>query len=139
MNRYHDAMEHCAPPPELEERLREAVSSVEPEPHPHPTVYRPRGFCRKALLAAILAVVLTLSVGAAVLSGGVGVGSACDACDSSGAGVGLGSCGVIVGFGVLSICETLSSVETPPAVNSDVPADIPAISSTTIQAAPATS
>ena len=67
MNRYHDAMEHCAPPPELEERLREAVSSVEPEPHPHPTVYRPRGFFRKALLAAILAVVLTLSVGAAVL------------------------------------------------------------------------
>ena len=67
MNRYHDAMEHCAPPPELEERLREAVSSAEPEPHPHPTVYRPRGFFRKALLAAILAVVLTLSVGAAVL------------------------------------------------------------------------
>ena len=25
MNRYHDAMEHCAPPPELEERLREAL------------------------------------------------------------------------------------------------------------------
>ena len=22
MNRYHDAMEHCAPPPELEARLR---------------------------------------------------------------------------------------------------------------------
>ena len=25
MNRYHESMEHCAPPPELEEQLREAV------------------------------------------------------------------------------------------------------------------
>ena len=67
MNRYHDAMAHCAPPPELEARLREAVLSAKPEAQSHPAVYRPRGFFRKALLAAILAVVLTLSVGAAVL------------------------------------------------------------------------
>ena len=32
MNRYHESMEHCAPPPELEERLREAVLSAEPMP-----------------------------------------------------------------------------------------------------------
>lgn len=67
MNRYHDAMEHCAPPPELEERLREAVLSAEPTPQARPAVFRPKGFVRKALLAAVLAVALTLSVGAAVL------------------------------------------------------------------------
>ena len=67
MNRYHESMEHCAPPPELETRLREAVLSADPERNTHPAVFRPRGFFRKALLAAVLAVVLTLSVGAAVL------------------------------------------------------------------------
>lgn len=67
MNRYHDAMEHCAPPPELEARLREAVLSTEPMPQARPAVFRPRGFVRKAALAAVLAAVLTLSVGAAVL------------------------------------------------------------------------
>ena len=67
MNRYHDAMEHCAPPPELEERLREAVLSAEPMPQARPAVFRPKGFVRKALLAAVLAAVLTLSVGAAML------------------------------------------------------------------------
>ena len=67
MNRYHDAMAHCAPPPELEARLREAVLSAKPEAQSHPAVYRPRGFFRKALLAAVLAAVLTLSAGAAVL------------------------------------------------------------------------
>lgn len=41
--------------------------SAEPEPQARTAVYRPRGFFRKALLAAVLAVVLTLSVGAAVL------------------------------------------------------------------------
>ena len=67
MNRYHESMEHCAPPPELETRLREAVLSADPERNTHPAVFRPRGFFRKALLAAVLAVALTLSVGAAVL------------------------------------------------------------------------
>lgn len=67
MNRYHDAMELCGPPPELENRLREAVLSAEPGPQARPAVFRPRGFVRKALLAAVLAAVLTLSVGAAVL------------------------------------------------------------------------
>ena len=47
------------PPPELEERLREAVLSAEPEPQARTAVFRPRGFFRKALLAAVLAVVLT--------------------------------------------------------------------------------
>ena len=67
MNRYHDAMEHCAPPPELEARLREAVLSAEPMPQARPAVFRPKGFVRKAALAAVLTAVLTLSVGAAVL------------------------------------------------------------------------
>ena len=67
MNRYPDALEHCAPPPELEERRREAVVAAEPMPQARPAVFRPKGFVRKALLAAVLAAVLTLSVGAAVL------------------------------------------------------------------------
>ena len=68
MNRYHDAMEHCAPPPELEARLREAVLSSKPGPDPHSAVYRPRGFFRKALLAAVLIVLLTVSAGAVVVA-----------------------------------------------------------------------
>ena len=68
MNRYHDAMEHCAPPPELEERLREAVLSAEPMPQARPAVFRPKGFVRKALLAAVLIVALTASAGAVVVA-----------------------------------------------------------------------
>ena len=68
MNRYHDAMEHCAPPPELEARLREKVLSEEPAPQSRRGVFRPRGFVRKAVLAAALAVVLTVSAGAAVVA-----------------------------------------------------------------------
>ena len=62
MNRYHESMEHCAPPPELEEQLREAVLSAEPEPQARTAVYRPRGFFRKALLAAVLAVAADIPV-----------------------------------------------------------------------------
>ena len=69
MNRYHESMEHCAPPPELEEQLREAVLSAEPEPQARTAVYRPRGFFRKALLAAVLAVVLTLVRGGSSAGG----------------------------------------------------------------------
>ena len=68
MNRYHESMEHCAPPPELEEQLREAVLSAEPEPRARTAVYRPRGFFRKALLAAVLIVTLTVSAGAVVIA-----------------------------------------------------------------------
>ena len=68
MNRYHESMEHCAPPPELEARLREAVLSAEPTPQARPAVYRPRGFFRKALLAAVLIVLLTVSAGAVVVA-----------------------------------------------------------------------
>ena len=67
MNRYHDAMEHCAPPPELENRLRETVLSAAPGPQAQTAVFRPRGFVRKAALAAVLIVLLTASAGAAVL------------------------------------------------------------------------
>lgn len=66
MNRYHDAMEHCAPLPELEARLREAVLSAGSEPRA--SIYRPRGFFRKAVLAAALAAILTISAGAVVVA-----------------------------------------------------------------------
>ena len=68
MNRYHDAMEHCAPPPELESRLREAVLSAEPTSQARPAVFRPKGFVRKAALAAVLIVLLTVSAGAVVVA-----------------------------------------------------------------------
>ena len=47
MNRYHDAMEHCGPPPELEERLRKNVLSAEPEPRPVPPSTVPGAFSGK--------------------------------------------------------------------------------------------
>ena len=68
MNRYHDAMERCAPPPDLEARLRERVLAAKPEPAARHAVYRPRGFFRRAALAAVLAGVLTVSAGAAVVA-----------------------------------------------------------------------
>ena len=68
MNRYHESMEHCAPPPELEARLREAVLSAEPTPQARPAVFRPKGFVRKAALAAVLVVLLTVSAGAVVIA-----------------------------------------------------------------------
>ncbi len=68
MNRYRDSMEHCAPPPELEARLREAVLSAEPTPQARPAVFRPKGFVRKAALAAVLIVLLTVSAGAVVVA-----------------------------------------------------------------------
>ena len=68
MNRYHESMEHCAPPPELEERLREAVLSAKPGPDPHPAVFRPKGFFRRTLLAAALIAALTVSAGAVVIA-----------------------------------------------------------------------
>ena len=68
MNRYHESMEHCAPPPELKERLREAVLSAKPGPDPHPAVFRPKGFFRRTLLAAALIAALTVSAGAVVIA-----------------------------------------------------------------------
>ena len=68
MNRYHDVMDRCAPPPELEARLRERVLAARPAPQAGRRIFRPRGFFRKALLAAVLAVGLTVSAGAAVVA-----------------------------------------------------------------------
>ena len=77
MNRYHESMEHCAPPPELEEQLREAVLSAEPEPQARTAVYRPRGFFRKALLAAVLgALFVGVGVGISIRAGGAPWGDA---------------------------------------------------------------
>ena len=67
MNRYHDAMERCAPPPELEARLRERVLAARPAPQARRKVFRPRGFLRRTALAAVLAAALTVTAGAAVL------------------------------------------------------------------------
>ena len=47
MNRYHESMEHCAPPPELEEQLREAVLSAEPELRPGPPSTAPGDFSER--------------------------------------------------------------------------------------------
>ena len=79
MKLYTSAMEHCAPPEGLEERLRTAVLAMEP-PAKRRT-FRPRGFARKALLAAVIAVLLTVSAGAvlgwnAILTGRFGADAA---------------------------------------------------------------
>ena len=65
MNRYYNAMEHCTPPADLEERLRSAVLTTQNQNGP--AIIRPWGIARKALLAAVLIGILTLSVGAALL------------------------------------------------------------------------
>ena len=64
MKLYQSAMEHCAPPEGLEARLRQVVLAAEPPEKRR--VFRPRGFVRKALLAAVLAGILTVSAGAAL-------------------------------------------------------------------------
>ena len=68
MKLYHSAMEHCVPPEGLEERLRQRVLSAAPQTE-RKHIFRPRGYVRKAVLAAVLAVILTVSAGAAVLLG----------------------------------------------------------------------
>lgn len=64
MKLYQSAMEHCAPPEGLEGRLRQAVLAARPPEKRQ--VFRPRGFFRKAALAAALVVILTVSAGAAL-------------------------------------------------------------------------
>ena len=59
MKLYHSAMEHCVPPEGLEERLRQRVLAAAPQAEKH--IFRPRGYVRKAVLAAVLAVILTVS------------------------------------------------------------------------------
>ena len=61
MNRYHDAMERCAPPEDLRERLEESVLSARPE---RAKTYRPR---RKKTAVLLLAAVLLLTTGAATI------------------------------------------------------------------------
>ena len=52
-------------PEGLEERLRQRVLAAAPQAEKR--IFRPRGYVRKAVLAAVLAVILTISAGAAVL------------------------------------------------------------------------
>jgi len=59
-------MDRCGPDSGLEERLRKRVLAAGGEPARHCRVYRPRSFGRKLLLAAVIAAVLTASVGAAL-------------------------------------------------------------------------
>lgn len=54
-------------PEGLEERLRQRVLAAAPQAEKR--IFRPRGYVRKAVLAAVLAVILTISAGAAVLLG----------------------------------------------------------------------
>lgn len=61
MNLYHDAMEHCAPPEGLRERMEEKVLSARPE---KTRVYRPR---RKKTALVLLAAVLLLATSAATI------------------------------------------------------------------------
>lgn len=65
MKLYQSAMEHCAPPEGLEAQLRQKVLAVQPPEKCH--VFRPRGFVRKAVLAAVIATLLTVTAGAAAL------------------------------------------------------------------------
>ena len=64
MNDYRRAIESCPIPEGLESRLAERVLAAEPEKR---TAIRPMSFGKKALLAALLAALLSVSVGAAVL------------------------------------------------------------------------
>ena len=64
MKLYQSAMEHCAPPEGLEARLRQTVLAMEPPEKRR--VFCPGGFARKAVIAAVLAALLTVSVGAAL-------------------------------------------------------------------------
>ena len=61
MNRYHDAMERCAPDEGLRERLEKGVRSARPE---RARTYRPR---RKKTAVLLLAAVLLLTTGAATI------------------------------------------------------------------------
>lgn len=75
MKLYQSAMEHCAPTEGLEARLRQKVLAVQPPEKSR--VFRPRGFVRKAALAAAVAAILTVTAGAvlgwnAVLTGRFG-------------------------------------------------------------------
>lgn len=65
MTKYRTAMDRCGPDPALKERLKARVLAAGEVQKTH-KVYRPRSFARKALLAAVLAVALTASVGAAL-------------------------------------------------------------------------
>ncbi|MBQ7777565.1 MAG: hypothetical protein IJ396_01505 [Oscillibacter sp.] len=64
MNEYRRAMAGCPIPEGLEERLAARVLAV---PVEKKSVIRPMSFAKKALLAALLAALLSVSVGAAVL------------------------------------------------------------------------
>ena len=61
MNLYHDAMENCAPPEDMRERLKENVLSARPEKG---GAYRPR---RKRAAILLLAAVLLLGTGATTI------------------------------------------------------------------------
>lgn len=65
MTEYRTAMDRCGPDPALKERLKAQVLAAGEVQKTH-KVYRPRSLGRKVLLAAVLAVALTASVGAAL-------------------------------------------------------------------------
>lgn len=65
MTEYRTAMDRCGPDPALKERLKAQVLAAGEVQKTH-KVYRPRSIARKVLLAAVLALALTASMGAAL-------------------------------------------------------------------------
>ena len=65
MNAYSKAMAHCVPPVDLEQRLAQRV--LEAAPAENKRVIRPMTLARRVILAAVLALALSVSGGAAVL------------------------------------------------------------------------
>ena len=65
MNAYSKAMAHCVPPADLEQRLAQRV--LEATPAANRRVIRPMTLARRVILATVLALALSASVGAAVL------------------------------------------------------------------------
>lgn len=65
MNKYRQAMQHCEPPADLESRMAARLQAAVPPAKQQ--VIRPWTFAKRLCLTAILFVMLTVSVGAAVL------------------------------------------------------------------------
>lgn len=62
MNPYYDAMEHCAPPEGLRERMEQAALTAQPQ---NAKTFKPKGFRKKRTAALLLAAALIFTTGAA--------------------------------------------------------------------------
>jgi len=64
MNNYRNAMDFCTPPADLEERLQQRLATATAKKS---RIIHPWSFARRALLAAVLILMITASVGATFL------------------------------------------------------------------------